>query len=228
MAVPRDEGNDLDDLVVTVEPPAKTARVGEGDCVSADPVGSIPSRAISPAQSTPMPSISLEPTVMMSHALSSSLDRALQPQPPALQNDSTAELRESNRIMQHMQQMMFEFMKTMIKIEKIIGAIGIAAEATRLDSTATHAVQSILAQQNGPTGVVLGFDRNGVGAVAALPVANHLVVTQGATPSPAASSTDVFGISELLVDAPIKLLPKEWSSISRRLRGLLTKALTVT
>ena len=111
MAVPRDEGNDLDDLVVTVEPPAKTARVGEGDCVSADPVGSIPSRAISPAQSTPIPSIILEPTVMMSHALSSSLDRALQPQPPALQNDSTAELRESNRIMQHMQQMMFEFMK---------------------------------------------------------------------------------------------------------------------
>ena len=57
--------------------------------------------------------------------------------------------------------------------------------------------------------MVRGFDRNGVGAVAALPVANHLVVTQGATPGPAASSTDVFGISELLVDAPSKLLPKE-------------------
>ena len=97
----------------------------------------------------------------------------------------------------------------MIKIEKIIGAIGIAAEATRLASTATHAVQSILAQQNGPTGVVLGFDRNGVGAVAALPVANHLVVTQGATPGPAASSADVLGISDLLVDAPDELLPKE-------------------
>ena len=32
MVVPRDEGNDLDDLVVTVEPLAKTDCVGEGDC----------------------------------------------------------------------------------------------------------------------------------------------------------------------------------------------------